>query len=215
MSSGHVKKQSKRSGRPVDAAKREAIVSAATRAFFERGFAAASIEQVAADAGVSKVTVYNHFGDKRGLFVAAVETQCEMMRGHFSLAELPRGTLRERLTAIGEAMVAFLSREEMVQFERRIAAETESEPSIGEAFLAAGPHRMKRAFSALIAALNEAGDLKVDDPELAAEQFASMCKGMGDLDRRFGRPVDAKRNRERIEGAVEVFCRAYAAADCG
>jgi TetR/AcrR family transcriptional repressor of mexJK operon len=34
----------KRSGRPVDPAKREAIIAAATRAFFDRGFAAASIE---------------------------------------------------------------------------------------------------------------------------------------------------------------------------
>ena len=200
----------KRGGRPVDAAKREAIIAAATRAFFDRGFAAASIEQVAADAGVSKVTIYNHFGDKRGLLVASVETQCEVMRGHFSIGELPRGTLRERLLAIGEAMVTFLLRDEMVQFERRIAAETEHEPEIGKAFLAAGPHRMKTAFSALISALNEAGELRVDDPELAAEQFAAMCKGMGDLDRRFGQPIDQKRNRERIEGAVEVFCRAYA-----
>jgi len=38
-----------------------------------------------------------------------------------------------------------------------------------------------------------------------------MCKGMGDLERRFGAPVDDARNRERIAGAVEVFCRAYAA----
>ena len=206
---------SRRAGRPVDTAKRKAIIAAATRAFFDRGFAAASIEQVAADAGVSKVTVYNHFGDKRGLFVASVETQCEIMRGHFSIREMPRGTLRERLLAIGEAMVAFLSRDEMVQFERRIAAETEDEPEIGKAFLAAGPHRMKQAFSALIAALNEAGELRVDDPELAAEQFAAMCKGMGDLERRFGQPIDEQRNRERIEGAVEVFCRAYATAgDC-
>ena len=200
----------KRSGRPVDPAKREAIIAAATRAFFDRGFAAASIERVAADAGVSKVTVYNHFGDKHRLFVASVETQCEIMRGHSSIGEMPRGTLRERLLAIGEAMVAFLSRDEMVQFERRIAAETEHEPEIGKAFLAAGPHRMKKAFSALISALDEAGELRVDDPELAAEQFVAMCKGMGDLDRRFGQPIDEKRNRERIEGAVEVFCRAYA-----
>jgi TetR/AcrR family transcriptional repressor of mexJK operon len=165
---------------------------------------------VAADAGVSKVTLYNHFGDKRRLFVASVETQCEMMRGHSSIGETPRGTLRERLLAIGEAMVAFLSRDEMVQFGRRIAAETEHEPEIGKAFLAAGPHRMKKAFSALISALDEAGELRVDDPELAAEQFTAMCKGMGDLDRRFSQPIDEKRNRERIEGAVEVFCRAYA-----
>lgn len=200
----------KRAGRPADTAKRDAIVAAATRAFFERGFAATSIEQVAADAGVSKVTVYNHFGDKRGLFTAAVESQCESIAGHFSIREIPPGSLRERLMAIGEAMVAFLSREDMVQFDRRIAAETEHEPEIGAAFLAAGPHRMKRAFSAFISALNEAGELEVDDPELAAEQFASMCKGMGDLDRRFGQPSDPAANRRRIEGAVEVFCRAYA-----
>lgn len=206
MSSGLQKK----TGRPSDAAKREAVVTAATRAFFAHGFAGSSIEQIAADAGVSKVTIYNNFGDKRALFAAAVEAQCETMRGHFSIAELPAGTLRQRLTAIGEAMVAFLSRPEMVQFERRIAAETEQEPELGAAFLAAGPHRMKQAFAAFLRALVAAGEIEVAHPELAAEQFASMCKGMGDLERRFGHPVHAMRDRERIEGAVEVFCRAYA-----
>ena len=196
MSSGEVK----RTGRPADEAKREAILAAAADSFFAHGFAASSIEQIAADAGVSKVTIYNRFGDKRALFIAAVERECEQLRGN----------LRDRLTAIGEAMTAFLSRPKMVQFERRIAAETEHEPSVGEAFLVAGPLRMKRAFAALIGAMHDAGDIEVDDPELAAEQFASMCKGMGDLERRFGAAPDPQRNRERIAGAVEVFCRAYA-----
>ena len=199
----------RRSGRPADAGKREAIIAAATNAFFKDGFAASSIEGIAADAGVSKVTVYNHFQDKRGLFVAAVENQCEMMRQHFSIGDVSRGTLQQRLTAIGEAMVGFLSRPEMVQFERRIAAETEAEPEIGAAFLAAGPHRIKAAFAGFIDAMVEAGELEVDDPELAAEQFVSMCKGMGDLERRFGMPNDMQRNRQRIARAVEVFCRAY------
>ncbi len=199
-------------GRPADAGKRAAIVAAATAAFFDKGFAGSSIEQIAADAGVSKVTVYNHFQDKRGLFVAAVENQCEMMREHFSIENITRGTLRQRLTAIGENMVRFLSREEMVQFERRIAAETEAEPEIGAAFLAAGPHRMLAAFTAFIEAMVAAGELIVDDAQLAAEQFACMCKGMGDLERRFGEKNDEVRNRQRIEQAVEVFCRAYSAA---
>lgn len=202
--------ESKRTGRPADEAKREAILSAASDSFFARGFAASSIEQIAADAGVSKVTVYNRFGDKRGLFTATVERECEKMRGNLKVPDIPEGTLRERMTAIGEAMVAFLSRPKMVQFERRIAAETEHEPAVGAAFLAAGPNRMKQAFAQLIAAMHEAGEIDVADPELAAEQFASMCKGMGDLDRRFGAHDDPKRNRERIEGAVEVFIRAYA-----
>ena len=201
----------KRPGRPTDKAKRDAILGAAGASFLEHGFAASSIEQIAADAGVSKVTVYNRFGDKRGLFAAAVERECEQISTAPAVPELPSGTLRARLTTIGEAMVAFLSRPEFIRFERRVAAETEHDPAIGAAFLAAGPHRMKRAFAELIAAMGEAGELTVDDPELAAEQFASMCKGMGDLERRFGAPVDDARNRERIAGAVEVFCRAYAA----
>lgn len=201
----------RKKGRPVDVAKREAIVSAATRAFFEHGFATASIEQIAAQAGVSKVTVYNHFGDKRGLFTAAIEHECARIRGHFSIEEYAQGSLRDRLTTIGTAMVAFLSRPEMVQFERRIAAETEHEPEVGAAFLAAGPHRMKRALTDFLRSMAALGELEITDAELAAEQFASMCKGMGDLERRFGHPSDPQRDRERIEGAVAVFCRAYAA----
>ncbi len=200
----------KRTGRPTDLAKREAIVDAASDAFFRDGYAASAIEQIAAEAGVSKVTVYNHFGDKRGLFTAAVERECEKIRGHFSLESIGRGGLRERLTAIGEAMVAFLSRDEMVQFERRIAAETEHEPAIGIAFLDAGPRRMKRAFTVLIEAMRDSGELQVEDAELAAEQFASMCKGLGDLERRFGAGNDHARNAQRIAGAVEVFLQAYA-----
>ncbi len=202
--------ESKRTGRPADEAKREAILDAAAASFFEHGFAASSIEKIAADAGVSKVTIYNRFGDKRALFTASVEQECEQMRASLKVPDLPSGSLRDRLTAIGEAMVAFLSRPKMVQFERRIAAETEHEPTVGAAFLAAGPLRMKEAFANLIAALHDAGELEVDNPELAAEQFASMCKGMGDIERRFGAPDDPARNRERIAGAVEVFCRAYA-----
>lgn len=198
-----------RKGRPISIAKRDAIITAATRAFFDNGFAATSIEQIAADAGVSKVTVYNHFGDKRGLFTAAIEAVCSQIRTHFTIGEIAKGTLRARLLSIGEAMVAFLSRPEMVQFERRIAAETVNEPEIGATFLAAGPHRMKEALATFLRAMSEAGELQIDDHDLAAEQFASLCKGMGDLERRFGHRSDPARDRRRIEGAVEVFCRAY------
>ncbi|MBX7514300.1 TetR/AcrR family transcriptional regulator [Qipengyuania sp. GH38] len=201
-------------GRPADQAKREAILAAAARSFFEKGFAATSIEQVAADAGVSKVTIYNHFGDKQALFAASVDRECATMRSSLELTSLPTGTLRQRLTAIAEAMVAFLTRDEMVQFDRRIAAETERDPTIGEAFLQAGPYRMRKAFAGLLDTMVASGELAIDDTSLAVEQFVSMCKGMGDLERRFGRPVDAELERRRIEGAVDVFCRAYAVEEC-
>lgn len=205
MSTGETQKR----GRPIDVAKRAAILEAAAHAFLELGFAAASIEQIAADAGVSKVTVYNQFGDKRTLFAGAVEHECSRMRTYFSIGGMESGSLRERLTAIGHAMVEFLSRPEMIQFERRIAAETEQEPELGMAFLAAGPHHMKAALTAFLCEMAEVGDVEVDNHEQAAEQFSSMCKGMGDLERRFGHPADPEKDRVRINGAVEVFCRAY------
>jgi TetR/AcrR family transcriptional repressor of mexJK operon len=205
----------RRAGRPLDAGKRRAIVETAAHHFFHHGYAATSIEQVAADAGVSKVTIYNQFGDKRALFAAAVESECEKMRGHFSLEAMPAGTIRERLTAIGEAIFDFLFRPEMIQFERRIAAETEAEPAIGAAFLEAGPRRMKGAFAAYLRHVAAAGELVIDNAELAAEQFVSMCKGMGDLERRFGAVVTPEDRRSRITGAVEVFLAAYAAPSRG
>ncbi|ANU07043.1 TetR/AcrR family transcriptional regulator [Paraurantiacibacter namhicola] len=203
-----------RLGRPTDPGKRADIIRAATRHFFDSGYAATSIEQVAATAEVSKVTIYNQFGGKPALFAAAVEAECERIRGHFSIDDVGGTSLREKLTTIGEAMSAFLSRPEMVSFERRVASETEREPGIGAAFLEAGPHRMKRAFSELLAAMNEAGEVEIEDTMLAAEQFAAMCKGMGDIDRRFGMPQDEERDRDRVVGAVEVFCRAYGKGNC-
>ena len=187
-----------------------AIIEAASDAFFDVGFAATSIEQVAADAGVSKVTIYNQFGDKRALFTAAVEHECEKMRGYFRIDPSRGGTIRDQLKEVGEGMIAFLSRPEMIQFERRIAAETEVEPAIGHAFLDAGPWRMKKAFSEFLSHANETGDLDVDDTMLAAEQFAALCKGMGDLDQRFGRDVSPEDRSRRIEGAVDMFLAAYA-----
>lgn len=132
------------------------------------------------------------------------------MRGYFTIEDSHHGTLRERLTAIGEAVMAFLSRSQMVQFERRIAAETEQNPDLGKAFIESGPNAMLRAFTRLLDAMAERGEIDVEDREMAAEQFVAMCKGLGDLERRFGIATDPERDRARIDSAVEVFCRAYA-----
>ena len=69
---------------------------------------------------------------------------------------------------------------------------------------------MKQGFSNFLAHANQRGELAVEDTILAAEQFASLCKGMGDLDQRFGREVSAEDRAKRIDGAVDVFLAAYA-----
>jgi AcrR family transcriptional regulator len=61
-----------RSREPRSTKKRRAIVEAARALFLRKGYVATSMDEIAADAGVSKQTVYSHFADKEGLFTQIV-----------------------------------------------------------------------------------------------------------------------------------------------
>lgn len=200
--------------RPSSEVKRQAIIEAAAKSFFDVGYEATAIEAIAADAGVSKVTVYNHFGGKPALFSAAVVHECSLMSGAIRVAPgTPDCTFRQRLQALGEAFHHFLARAEVIRFDRRIAAEADRDPTIGETFMNAGPRPMCAMMSEMIATAAEAGELEVEDTMLAAEQFVSMVKGFGEMERRFCGKIDHERDRDRIAGAVDVFMRAYGTGD--
>ena len=64
-------------GRPKDPAKREAILDAAKRLFILHGYEGSSMDAIAAEAGVSKLTLYSHFASKENLFAAAVASKCQ------------------------------------------------------------------------------------------------------------------------------------------
>lgn len=65
------------SGRPKDLEKRARILQAAKSIFLKMGYHATSMDQIAKEAGVTKLTVYNHFQDKANLFTCAIEESCE------------------------------------------------------------------------------------------------------------------------------------------
>lgn len=204
-----IEEPSRKRGRQPDPAKRDAVLDAAVAEFFDRGYQAARIEAIAARAEVSKVTVYAHFGTKEALFTAAIERECEKLRGAL-LFDDGSAPLRDRLAAFAHAMDAFLSRPEMIRFEQRIAAETARHPELGRCFLEAGPMRMKRALADLLERARARGELGgMPDPLLAAEQFAALVKGMADVERRFGRPLDRAATNRRIDAAVALFLKGY------
>ena len=64
-------------GRPKDLAKRQMILEAAKSLFLKQGFHGSTMNQIAQEAGVTKLTVYNHFQDKANLFTCAIEQTCE------------------------------------------------------------------------------------------------------------------------------------------
>lgn len=64
-------------GRPKDLEKRQQILTAAKCIFLKCGYHGSSMNQIAQEAGVTKLTVYNHFQDKANLFVCAIVATCE------------------------------------------------------------------------------------------------------------------------------------------
>jgi TetR/AcrR family transcriptional regulator, mexJK operon transcriptional repressor len=66
-------------GRPKDLSKRQRILDSAKALFLKQGYLGSSMNQIAAEAGVSKLTVYSHFRDKATLFTAAIEETCSQL----------------------------------------------------------------------------------------------------------------------------------------
>ena len=69
-------------GRPKDMEKRAAILDSAMLLFPSRGYDGVTMDLIAQTAGVSKLTVYNHFADKESLFAAAVTECCAQLLPH-------------------------------------------------------------------------------------------------------------------------------------
>jgi TetR/AcrR family transcriptional regulator, mexJK operon transcriptional repressor len=198
-------------GRPKDLAKRAAILEAAQRMFTLHGYDGASMDQIAAEAGVSKLTVYSHFGDKDTLFVEAVRGVCEALMPDLFIAEA-EGPLRPQLTAIATAFFALITSDEALSMHRMMMTQG-SDEHVRQMFWQAGPERVQSAFSDFLQARVRAGELAVPDIRRAASQFFCLLKGelhmrmasgLGDT------PAQAEVDAH-IAATVELFLRAYAA----
>ena len=200
-------------GRPKDPGKHVAILDAAKRLFVAQGFAGVSMDQIAAEAGVSKLTVYSHFGDKESLFSEAVRAHCEQgMPASLFVAE-PEKPLRERLTDIGRAFFAMIMTPEAIAGHRILCSPQATASDLPTMLWDAGPKRVQDAFAAMLERRIEAGELEIDDPQRAASQFFTLLKGEAHAQAVFGYACSGRVDspEQHVAAVVELFLRAYAA----
>ena len=199
-------------GRPKDPGKRAAILDAAKRLFVTLGYERVSMDQIAAEAGVSKLTVYSHFGDKESLFGEAVRAHCEQGMP-VSLFDAEPGTpVRERMLAIGRAFFAMVMDPGAIAGHRILCSPQVTSSSLATVFWEAGPQRVQAAFAALLQRRTASGELDIADTELAAAQFFTLLKGEPHMQAVFGyccgrRDPDPEKH---VVEAVDFFLRAYA-----
>lgn len=198
-------------GRPKDPAKRAAILQAAKQLFAEQGFDGASMDLIARRAGVSKLTVYSHFGDKDGLLTAVVQAHCDQDLPAELFEPLPDVPLAERLTDIAEAFFNMATHPEAIASHRMLCAPQVSAGKLAELFWEAGPARIQSDLAALLKRRHAAGELRIKDAEQAAAHFFALAKGNAHARLLIG--LDSGQNphqsRRHLHSVVKLFLHAY------
>lgn len=198
-------------GRPKSAQKRQAILDAARQLFLQAGFDGVSVEQVAAEAGVSKLTVYSHFVDKEGLFFAAIEQQCRVQLPDEVFSTPPGASVEQALQVIGERFHALLASADSLALHRMMIGDVRYAERLGPLFWNAGAARVIAGLEAFLKEASTRHQLDITHPREAAMQFLTLlkadinqkllCGGVGCL---YGDDTQA-----HITSVVRLFLRAY------
>lgn len=207
--------------RPADprvARSRAVIIAAATEQFLAHGYLAANVDEIAAEAGVSKRTIYNLFGGKEQLFretlsgpPTTAERFCEEVSA--TLAETEEVDAALRSVAVRLARTVLSGR--VVRLRRMLIGEAGRFPELAREYYERAPGRVMSTLAEVFVELDRRGLLRIEDARIAAEHFAFLVMG-GPLDRALfvadeGPPSPEAIEHRAVQGVV-TFLRAYGLA---
>jgi TetR/AcrR family transcriptional repressor of mexJK operon len=195
-------------------AKRQAIIDAAQRVFLAQGFAGSSVDAIAAAAGVSKQTIYNHFGDKEALFRAVVRA----VHSHF-VGDFHETGLEEQLAAsddlgrdlrkLGRRWVTVVLQEDVTALRRLVIAEQDRHPGLFDEWQQPRP-ALERALRGAISKQAERGALDVADADLAVGQLLLVVITEALTRAAYGRRALTEAEAGQIvDNGVEMWLRCY------
>lgn len=199
-------------GRPKDPAKHDAIIKAATRLFTELGLSGTSMEAVAAEAGVSKITVYSHFGNKEALFEETVLRKCGEHWPDELFDVCSSLPLEERLQQIGLGFLGLVYSPDVLSMYRLLISQSAQPTRFGELFWGAGPERTMSRLADLLRAADQRGQLRVPEPRRSAAHFFSLLKGEHHIKTLVGATEVASQSAisEHVDDVVKLFVQAHA-----
>lgn len=187
------------------------VLEGARAVFFADGFEGASVDAIARAAGVSKATLYSYFADKRLLFLEVAKAECALQIEEAGAILSDDVEPREVLCVAAERMLGFFLSEFGQSIFRMCVAESDRFPELGREFYETGPRQFRNRMVEYLRCAVAEGRLAIDDFELAADQFAELCKASLFPEMMFGirRSVEAEDRRRVIDGAVDTFLARY------
>ncbi len=203
--------------------KGEAIAGAALRLFLRDGYERTSVDAIAAEAGVSKRTIYNRYQDKESLFLSVLrDTYAAMMATFREIAEArlgeprPGGERADRTADVQRDLTAFAlevaarvtTAPERTALVRLILAEAPFFPQLIREEM--GQQTMHGIIARSLARLAEGGRLAIADPAEAADHLLALTTNQINARTLFGVVPMSDADIERVViGGVAAFVRAY------
>ncbi len=205
------------------ARKRQAIIDAATTLFLRDGYRSTSMDQIAAEASVSKQTVYKQFEDKEQLFreiVLGVTANSEAIIADLTSALRTSdinsaAELRTALTDLARRYIDGVLRPNVLSLRRLIIAEAERFPDLARSYFEQAPSRGIDVIADALRSYEKRGLLDINDARLAASHYAYLVLGIPQDRAQFcptEQPSPTERDRLAAE-AVRVFLAAYQASE--
>lgn len=154
----------------------EQVLEGARAVFMRDGFEGASVDEIARASGVSKATLYSYFPDKRLLFSEVARIECNR-QAEAAMAEVDvAAPVEVALHEAADRIVRFFLSDFGQQVYRICVAESYRFPELGARFYASGPALVRARLSAVLQAYVERGVLRIEDMDMAANQFGELCK---------------------------------------
>jgi AcrR family transcriptional regulator len=194
----------------IDIAKTEAILDAAVEVIGQRGLGA-PMEAIAKLAGVSKQTVYNHYGSKAELLRALMNRRVDRITAPLRTAGAVDNP-QEALEAFARTMLETVITTKSYSVLRVVIQSAGEMPDVAREVYEAGPRQARRQLADFLRKEDALGRLRVDDADQAAEFFAGMVMGHDQLRALLSLPSE-KTQAEFDASAAEAaarFMRAYA-----
>lgn len=186
---------------------KKALLDAAARSYRARGYQATSVDAIAKEAGVSKATLYAHFGNKEGLFRATVRDFVTPLLRLLPQAA-PVDDLRAELISFAQQFSTILMTPEKVAWDRMMVATAKQFPALAQDYFSAGPQRALEQLAQFLKAQHKAGGLEVPDPEFSAEMLCGMLFGARMM-RNLISPAVSAPDQSRIERTIDAFIKVH------
>ncbi|EIM26505.1 TetR/AcrR family transcriptional regulator [Microvirga lotononidis] len=163
------------SSNPRIVCKKRQILDGARQIFLQNGYADASMEEIAVQAGVSKGTLYNHFRNKDDLFKSLIDVEASRVAGKLPSPNLEEPNSVSALMPIGIAILQVMDDSTTVMTLRLIIGAVGRFPNFGEEFLTRSLGPTVERIAEYLDTHGAAGGIQIQDSLATAEQFTRWC----------------------------------------